>query len=111
MNLGQYSNALAGLDRALTISNLPPLRLARALARVEAGQYDAAEADYQELGKTATNNLPIYSGLAEIAARRHDTNRAIEYLERCLNELPVGNPQRELVVARLNTFNKSPAAK
>ena len=111
MNLDQCSNALPVLDRALTLSNLPPIRLARALARVEAGQYDAAEADYQELGKTATNNLPIYSGLAEIAARRHDTNRAIEYLERCLNELPVGNPQRELVVARLNTFNKSPAAK
>ena len=106
MNLDQCSNALPVLDRALTLSNLPPIRLARALARVEAGQYDAAEADYEELRKTATNNLPIYSGLAEIAARRHDTNRAIEYLERCLNELPVGNPQRELVVARLNALNK-----
>ena len=110
MNLGQCSNALSVLDRALTLSNLPPIRLARALARTEAGQYDAAEADYQELGKTATTNLPIYSGLAEIASRRHDTNRAIEYLERCLAEMPAGNPQRELVIARLNALNKSPGA-
>ena len=110
MNLGQCSNALPVLDRALTLSNLPPLRLARALARTEAGQYDAAEADYQELGKTATNNLPIYSGLAEIARRRHDTNRAIEYLERCLAEMSPGNPQRKLIVARRNALSKSPGA-
>ena len=88
MRLGQFTNALPVLDHALTLSNLPPIRLTRAVARIEAGEYDAAEADYLELAKTATNNLPIYSGLAEIARRRHDTNRALEYLEHCLKARP-----------------------
>jgi tetratricopeptide (TPR) repeat protein len=101
MKLGQFSNALPVFDHALTLSNLPPIRLARAVARIEAGQFDAAEADYLELEKDATNNLPVDSGLAEIASRRNDTNRAIDYLERCLAEIPVGNPQRDLVAARL----------
>jgi len=107
MGLGQFSNALPIFDHALTISNLPPIRLARAIARVEASQYDAAETDYLELEKTSTNNLPIYSGLAEIASRRHDTNRAVEYLERCLAELPEGTPQHDLIAARLNTLKTS----
>jgi tetratricopeptide (TPR) repeat protein len=108
MKLGQFTNSLPIFDRALMISNLPPIRLARAVARVEAGQYDAAEADYLELEKTATNNLPIYSGLAEIASRRHDTNHAIEYLERYLAGIPAGNPQHDLVAARLNTLKMNP---
>jgi tetratricopeptide (TPR) repeat protein len=106
MKLGRFTNALPVFDRALTLSNLPPIRLARAVARIEAGQFDAAEADYLELGKTTTNNLPIYSGLAEIAGRRHDTNRAIEYLDRCLAGLPTNAPQRDLIVARLNALKR-----
>ncbi len=109
MKLGQFTNALPVFDHALTLSNLPPIRMARAVARVEAGQYDAAEADYLKL-ENPTNNLPVDSGLAEIARRRHDTNRAIEYLERCLAEIPAGNPQRDLVAARLAAL-KSPGAK
>jgi tetratricopeptide (TPR) repeat protein len=110
MKLGQFTNALPVFDRALMLSNLPPVRLARAIARVEAGQYDAAEADYLELEKTATNPLPIYSGRAEIADRRHDTNRAIEWLDRCLTGLPTNAPQRDLIVARLNAL-KLPGTK
>ena len=107
VKLGQFTQALPVFDHALTLSNLPPIRLARAVARVQAGQYDAAEADYAELEKTATNNLPIDSGRAEIAWRRHDTNRAIEYLERCLTEIPAGNPQHDLVAARLDALKLS----
>jgi len=110
VSLAQFTNALPVLDHALTISNLPPIRLARAVARIETGQYDAAEADYLELGKTATNSLPIDSGMAEIASRRHDTNRATEYLERCLAEMPADSPQRELISKRLNAL-KVPAGK
>ncbi len=110
LKLGLFTNALPSFDRALTVSNLPPIRLARAVARVEAGQYDAAEADYLELEKDATNHLPIDSGLAEIAMRRHDTNRAIEYLERCLAELPSENPQHDLVASRIAAL-KLPSTK
>jgi tetratricopeptide (TPR) repeat protein len=110
LKLGQFSNALPVLDHALTLSNLPPIRLTRAVARIESGQFAAAEADYLELEKTATNNLPIYTGLAEIASRRHDTNHVIEYLERCLAELPTNAPQCDLIVTRLNAL-KSPGAK
>jgi len=100
----QFTPALASLDRALALSNCPPIQLARANTRVEAGQYDLAETDYLELKKNATNNLPIYYGLAEIASRRQETNRAIEYLERCLAELPPEDSQRDRIFARIKAL-------
>ena len=106
LQLGDFTTALPVLDHALSLSNLPPTRLARAIARVETADYAAAEADYLELQKTATNNLPIYSGLAEIASRRHDTNRAVDYLQRCLAELPADSPQRNAITTRLNALKK-----
>jgi tetratricopeptide (TPR) repeat protein len=106
MQLGEFSNSLPILDHALTLSNLPPTRLARAIARVETARYAEAGADYLELQKTATNNLPIYFGLAEIASRQHDTNRAADYLQRCLAELPANSPQRENILTRLNALKK-----
>ena len=110
MQLGRFTNSLPVLDHALSLSNLPPARLARAIARTETADYAAAEADYLELQKTATNNLPIYSGLAEIAWRRHDTNRAVDYLRRYLAELPANAPQRAALTARINEL-KTPSAK
>jgi tetratricopeptide (TPR) repeat protein len=110
LQLGQFSNALPVYDRALAISNYPPARLSRAVARVETARYAEAEDDYRELQKTATNNLPIYFGLAEIASRQHDTNRAVDYLERCLAAMPADSPQRTAISTRINQL-KSPAAK
>lgn len=110
LQLGQFSNSLPIYDRALAISNYPPARLSRAVARVETARYAEAEADYLEFQKTATNNLPIYFGLAEIAGRQHNTNRALDYLERCLAELPADSPQREAISTRIDQL-RSPAPK
>ncbi len=109
VRLGQAARALPVLDHALTLSNLPPIRLARAMARVEAGQYDAAEADYRDLENSTTNPLPVLVGLAEIASRRHDTNQAIALLERCVADLPPAAAQRDRLLARLNDLKKSRA--
>ena len=102
--LGNLPQALASLDKAVAQTNSPQVRLARAIARVEAGQYAEAEADYLEVEKHSTNYLPIFYGLAEIADRRHDTNRAIEYLKRCLTNLPPDFPQHDLIAGRLKTL-------
>lgn len=101
MNLGQPASALPVLDHALSISNFPPIRFARAVARTRAGQFQAAEADYLELEKTVADRAPVYGGLAGLALQRQDTNLAIQYLEKSLSELSTNSPQYRVALASL----------
>ena len=102
--LGEFTNALSILDHALALSDVPATRIARAIARTEAGQYSAAEADFLELKKTGTNNLAVYYGLAEIARCKYDNQAAIEYFERCLAELPPEDSQRDRISDRIKAL-------
>ncbi len=104
MRLGDFTNSLSILDRALALSDVPAVRVARAMARTEAGQYSAAEADYLELKKNGTNNLAVYCGLAEIARRKKDNPAAIGYLERGLAELAPEDLQRDQISARIKAL-------
>ena len=107
MRLGDFTNSLSILDRALALSDVPAVRVARAMTRTEAGQYSAAEADYLELKKTGTNNLAAYCGLAEIAGRKHDNPAAIGYLERCLAGLAPEDVQRDQISARIKALKSA----
>ena len=103
--LGDFTNALSILDHAVALSSdAPAARFARAIARTQAGQYAAAEADYLELKKNGTNNLAVYYGLAEVARCKHDHHAVIEYLERGLAELPPEDPQRNQISARIKAL-------
>lgn len=110
LRLGDFTNSLSILDRALALANVPAVRVARAMARTEAGQYATAEADYLELKKSGTNNLAVYYGLAEIARRQHNNPAAIGYLERGLAELAPEDLQRDQISARINALKSAPAA-
>ena len=104
LRLGDFTNSLSILDRALALSNVPAVRVARAMARTEVGQYSAAEADYLELKQNGTNNLAVYCGLAEIARRQHNNPAAIGYLERGLAELAPEDLQRDQISARIKAL-------
>lgn len=110
MRLGDFTNSLSILDRALALSDVPAVRVARAMARTEAGQYSAAEADYLEMKKTGANNLAVYCGLAEIARRKHDNPAAIGYLERGLAGLAPEDLQREQISARIKMLKSAPSS-
>ncbi|MEI8288659.1 MAG: DUF2723 domain-containing protein [Verrucomicrobiota bacterium] len=110
LRLGDFTNSLSILDRALALSDVPAVRVARAMARTEAGQYSAAEADCLELQKSGTNNLAAYCGLAEIARRKHDNSLAIGYLERGLAGLAPEDLQREQISARIQALKSAPSS-
>jgi tetratricopeptide (TPR) repeat protein len=104
------TEALSVLDRALSLTNLPAIRLNRAIARLSAGDYQAAEADYLALQNTSVEKFSIEFGLAEIAAQRHDTNAAIQHLELCIASVPSGSQKWNEASRRLEAL-KNPAAK
>ena len=80
----QFSNAIPALTRALSLTNRYATRRSLALAYLRTGQLEAAEAECNALLKTFPDAYSTYSGLAEIALQRKDTNTAIHYYERHL---------------------------
>lgn len=69
--------AVEMFSRALALSPTNQvIRLNRAVASLKAGLLDDAEADYKELSRVFTNELPILFGLAEVAWRRNDRGEA-----------------------------------
>ncbi len=106
MELNQPQNALAVLDRALALTNLPNLRLNHALACLQSGNLPQAEAEYRQLGAEPPDAFLVHLGLATIAERRQDTNLAIHQLEICLTNAPVGSARWAESRARL-TFLKA----
>ena len=92
--LGRASDAIPFLDRSLALTNTPKARLNRAMAYLQTGNVDAAEADYLaitnlEVGTgQKTVAYQVNHGLADIAIRRRDTNLAIHHLELCLSNVP-----------------------
>jgi len=106
LKMGNSTQAIATLDHVISQTNTPQLRLIRNVARIEAGQLQAAEADYLEMQKTEINQTPIWFGLAEIAMRRNDTNRAVELLERCTELLPADSPQYRVLTNRISQMKQ-----
>ncbi|MGA2280900.1 MAG: DUF2723 domain-containing protein [Verrucomicrobiota bacterium] len=105
---GHAAAAIPILDHVLALTNLPTARLNRANARFASQDYAAAEADYRELENSHTEPGRVSYGLAMIAERRHDTNRATHYLRLCLTNTPTGTPLWGRVSARLQLLDHDP---
>ena len=105
------TEALAVLDRALALTNLPAIRLNRAIALLSTGNYPAAEADYLALQNAAVEKFSVEFGLAQIATLRHDTNAAIQHLELCLGSVPTNSPKWNEAQARLEALKNPPVKK
>ena len=102
---GRAADAIPVLDHVLTLTNLPEARLNRANARLAGEDYAGAEADYRELENSRSDPAHVSYGLATIAERRHDTNRAMGYLRFCLTNTPAGTPLWNQASNRLQSLD------
>jgi tetratricopeptide (TPR) repeat protein len=76
----------------------------RAFSYFKTGRWDAAQKDYEMLQKafpTGPAAYKIYSGLAEVALGKGDTNAAIRSYHQCLANLQTNSPAAETVRKRL----------
>ena len=96
--MGDFSNAIPAFTRALSLTNSYEGRMYRAQACLQAGQWDAAAADYKEALRAFPAAYEPYQGLANVALRRGDTNTANQYLPAGLVQRPP--PRRPAVAAR-----------
>jgi tetratricopeptide (TPR) repeat protein len=76
-------------------------RLNLAIARLGAGQLDAARADYQELLKSTSRAGNALFGLGGIAWRKNETNTAMEFYEQFLATAKPGSPQYLIASGRI----------
>jgi tetratricopeptide (TPR) repeat protein len=106
--IGDFSNSIPPFTRALSLTNISPIRFARAFAYFRTGQLDAAEADYQELLRASPDAYPAYNGLGEIALQKRDTNAAIRFYQQFLAEAPAEGGDARSVAARLRSLQPGP---
>jgi tetratricopeptide (TPR) repeat protein len=103
----QARNAAAAipvLDRALTLTNLPAIRLNRAIAYLQVTNLAAAEKDYDLVLDSTADQFSVHYGLAQIALGRGDTNLAVQQYSFCLSNAPDDGPKRREVRARLDAL-------
>lgn len=101
LGLQDYPLALDPLTQALSKQSNPRANLARGLAHLELGNFDAAQQDYQQAARLLTNACPAWYGLAEVAYRRKDPPALIKYGSLLLSNAPPSLPEYRLVAARL----------
>jgi predicted Zn-dependent protease len=104
VQIQRASEAIPILDHAIAITNLPSMRLNRAIALLQAQDYKAAEAAYQELQTAAIDQFSVQFGLAQIAEARHDTNAAVKFYSSCLTNTPALSPKWMDAKARMNVL-------
>jgi tetratricopeptide (TPR) repeat protein len=80
--------ALTILDHVLSLTNLPSVKLNRAIALVKLRDFTAAEAAYRELQTATVDQFRVNYGLAQIAEARQDTNAAVKFYLACLTNAP-----------------------
>jgi tetratricopeptide (TPR) repeat protein/CBS domain-containing protein len=81
---GRYPEAIERYRNALSISHTSEHRLALALALVEAGRLNEAEACLRELLKGDPGSGPANLGLARVAAGKGDLQEAATYFHRAI---------------------------
>ncbi len=102
--MNQFSNAIPPLTHALSLTNSYTARRNLALAHMRTGQLDAAEADCRALLEAFPTVYSTYSGLAEIALLRKNTNAAIRYYEQHLSGAEAGTDEAKRVAACLESL-------
>ncbi|MDR3458771.1 MAG: DUF2723 domain-containing protein [Verrucomicrobiae bacterium] len=100
----QAAVAIPVLDRALTLTNLPSIRLNRAIAYLQVTNLAAAEKDYGLLLDAAVDQFSVHYGLGQIALGRGDTNLAVQHFTLCLSNTPNDGPKRREIRARLEAL-------
>ena len=103
----QARNAAAAipvLDHAMMLTNIPSIRLNRAIAYLQVTNTVAAEKDYNLLLDAAVDQFNVHFGLAQIAVNRGDTNLAVQHYELCLTNAPAGGPRWREIRARLDAL-------
>jgi tetratricopeptide (TPR) repeat protein len=108
---GQTAATLPVLDHILALTNLPEIRLERALARLDAqANLAAAEADIHELEKIGNQPGLVGYGRAMLAEHQQETNHAAQYLRLCLSNTPPGTIFWQNARARLQAIESSSPA-
>jgi tetratricopeptide (TPR) repeat protein len=102
--VGRYSDCIPVFTRVLSLTNSYGGRLFRALAYVETQQLDAAEADCLELLRLFPAAYEPYSGLAEVALRRGNTNAAIQRYQQFLSKAPTNQVEFQQIAARVKSL-------
>ena len=111
IQLGRAAEALPTLDRALALTNLPSIRLNRAIARLQVGDNAAAEKDYALVENSpAVEAFTVHFGLAQLAVNRRDTNAAVRQLEICLTNVVPDSVRWRVANERLTAL-KNPAVR
>jgi predicted Zn-dependent protease len=105
---GDFSNAIPPLTLSLSLTNTYAARFNRAVAYLQTGRLDAAEADYQELLQAfpAATAYRACFGLGEIALRNRDTNTAIRYYEQYLSKAGADTEEAKSVATRLKLLQQ-----
>ena len=98
------SNAIQVLSHVLSLTNSYAGRINRARAYLRAEQWDAAQADYQELLRSFPASYQPYFGLAEVARAKGDTNGAIRYYKQYLAKAPTNYAEYRAVSDRLSSL-------
>lgn len=108
LQMQRTTEALMVLDRALSISNMPSIRLNRAIAQMQLKNFAAAEADYQQLTNAASvDQFNVHFGLGIIAQERFNTNGAIAHFKMALTNAPAGSLKWQEVGARLEILKSA----
>lgn len=105
---GKASAAIPVLTHVLTLTNLPEVRLNRAVAQLICRDISAAETDFRELEKSGVEPVRVSYGLATIAEHRHDTNQAVRYLRFCLTNTAPDSLFWHQANARLKALEPGP---
>jgi tetratricopeptide (TPR) repeat protein len=79
LQAGDFSNAIPVLTSTLRLTNTFSLWYYRANARLQIGQFKEAKEDYEKALSAAPRSSEPYYGLAEVAARKGETNLATQY--------------------------------
>ena len=88
------------------MTNTYGARLNRAIAYLQTGRLDMAEADYQELLQAFPTAYRAYRGLGDIALQKRDTNTAIRYYEQCLSKAGADTDEAKAVAAQLKSLQQ-----
>ena len=104
------AEALPVLDRALALTNLPGIRLNRAIALWESRKFAAAEQEFQRLQNTTADKYSVAFGLAKLAELRRDPEAAVKQYLICLTNVPPGSAKWREVKTRLDAWAKPAAA-
>ena len=87
VQMQRAAEAIPILNHAIALTNLPSMRLNRAIALFQVTDLAAAEAEYQGLQTEPVDKYSVQFGLAQIAEARHDTNAAVNFYASCLTNI------------------------